>query len=219
MIMEDFAAIIFDMDGLVLDTESTYCIAWQQAAQEMGVSLTDSFCNSLSGLQKKGVESRLLEQCGTDFDMVKFYELSSLLWHEHVQVHGIKTRPGFTELHEYITLKQIPFCLASNSHSNNAYQCLELAGIKNAFTHIITGDNVENCKPAPDIFFTAAKRLRVPIEWCLILEDSATGIEAAVASGAFSVFIPSTEPVDSKAAKLCDWLMPDLFVLLETLRE
>lgn len=217
--VDDFAAIIFDMDGLVLDTESTYCIAWKQAAEKMGDSLTDIFCKSLSGLQKNEVESRLLAHCGADFDMDRFNELSGQLWLEHVHIHGINTRPGFTEFHEFISRHQIRYCLATNSHSRNAHQCLELAGIKNTFSHIITGDNVENCKPAPDIFFTAAKHLRVPIEWCLILEDSAPGIEAAVAAGAFSVFIPSTEPIDNKAAKQCDWLMTDLFVLLETFRE
>jgi HAD superfamily hydrolase (TIGR01509 family) len=185
----------------------------------MGHLLPESFCTSLSGLHKDEVDARLLDFCGTNFDRDKFNHLSSSAWHEHVQRNGIQTRPGFTELHEFISRKQIPFCLATNSHSKNALLCLELAVINNAFRHMVCREQVANGKPAPDVFLAAAKCLNVPIEWCLILEDSVVGIEAAAASGAFSAYIPSTGIVDIKAAQLSDWLMSDLFEFLETLSE
>ena len=208
--LSDFSAVIFDMDGLVLDTETTYFVAWQQAANAMGYALSDSFCLSLSGLHYKDIEPKLMAWCGADFNLQAFKHLSGIFWREHVNAHGIKIKHGFTELLEFIVQHQIPYCLATNSRAINAYECLELAGIKEVFSTIITRDDVQHGKPAPDIFLKAAELLQVPISQCLVLEDSHAGIMAASRAGAFSVFVPSTEPVDPLTVELCDVMMIDL---------
>jgi beta-phosphoglucomutase len=100
--------------------------------------------------------------------------------------------------------------LATNSPAINAYECLEVAGIKDVFPTIITRDDVQHGKPAPDIFLKAAGLLKVPISQCLVLEDSHAGIVAASRAGAFSVFVPSTEPIDPLTVDLCDVMMVDL---------
>jgi len=105
---------------------------------------------------------------------------------------------------------QIPYCLATNSRAINAYECLELAGIKDLFSIIITRDDVQQGKPSPDIFLKAAELLQVPITQCLVLEDSHAGIVAAYRAGAFSVFVPSTEPIDPLTVDLCNVMMVDL---------
>jgi beta-phosphoglucomutase-like phosphatase (HAD superfamily) len=208
--LSDFSAVIFDMDGLVLDTEPTYFIAWQQAAKAMGYVLSKAFCLSLSGLHYKEIELKLIAWCGADFNLHVFNHLSGIFWREQVNAHGISIKHGFTELMKFIVQQQIPYCLATNSRAVNAHECLELAGIKDAFSTIITRDDVEQGKPAPDIFLKAAELLQVPISQCLVLEDSYAGIEAASRAGAFSVFIPSTEPVDPMAIELCDLMMINL---------
>ena len=213
-----FSAVIFDMDGLVLDTESTYFAAWQQAAKVMGYSLSDAFCLSLSGLHTKEIELKLLACCGAEFNLDTFANLSGIFWREQVNVHGIKIKHGFTELVEFIVQQQIPYCLATNSSAVNAVECLEFAGIREIFSTIITRDDVEHGKPAPDIFLKAAELLQVPISRCLVLEDSYAGIEAASRAGAFSVLIPSTEPVDPMAIVLCDVMMIDLAHTLMALK-
>ena len=208
--LSDFSAVIFDMDGLVLDTETTYFVAWQQAANAMGYELSDSFCLSLSGLHFKDIEPKLMARCGADFNLQAFKHLSGTFWREHVNANGIKIKHGFTELLECIVQNRIPYCLATNSRAVNAYECLELAGIKEVFSTIITRDDVQHGKPAPDIFLKAAELLQVPISQCLVLEDSHTGIVAASRAGAFSVFVPSSESVDPLTAELCDVMMTDL---------
>jgi beta-phosphoglucomutase len=208
--LSDFSAVIFDMDGLVLDTETTYFIAWQQAAKAMGYALSESLCLSLSGLHYKDVEKKLMALCGADFNLQAFNRLSGIFWREHVNAYGINIKPGFTQLLEFIVHQQTPFCLATNSRAVNAYECLEFAGIKDVFSTIISRDDVEHGKPAPDIFLKAAELLQVPVSQCLVLEDSYAGIEAASRAGAFSVFVPSTEPADSLALVLCDMMMIDL---------
>jgi beta-phosphoglucomutase-like phosphatase (HAD superfamily) len=212
------AAVIFDMDGLVLDTESTYVSAWQQAAAVMGYTLADDFCGSLSGLGFKEVEQALLACCGADFNLHTFKRLSGVCWRDSVQVHGINTQHGFTELLDYIVQQQLPYCLATNSRAANAYECLELAGLKAVFPTLITRDDVRHAKPAPDIFLAAAKRLQVPISQCLVLEDSHAGIVAATRAGAKSVFVPSTGCVDPLTIELCDLMVADLAQALIALK-
>jgi len=208
--LSDFSAVIFDMDGLVLDTETTYFVAWQRAAEAMGYTLSEPFCLSLSGLHYKDVELKLMAWCGADFNLQTFNHLSGIFWRDYVNAHGINTQHGFTELLEYIVQQRMPYCLATNSRAINANECLELAGLKDVFSIIITRDDVQHGKPAPDIFLKAAGLLQVPISQCLVLEDSHAGILAATRAGAFSVFVPSIEPVDQLAAELCDVMMIDL---------
>ncbi len=216
--LKAFSAVIFDMDGLVLDTEPTYFIAWQEAAKAMGYKLSDEFCLSLSGLHYSEIEHKLIAGCGADFNLPVFNQLSGIFWREQVNAYGINIKHGFTELLEFIVQQQIPYCLATNSRAINAYECLEFAGIKDVFSTIITRDDVEQGKPAPDIFLKAARLLQVPINECLVLEDSYVGIESASRAGAFSVLVSSIEPVEPMAVELCDLIMVDLMQVLITFK-
>jgi len=216
--LADFSAVIFDMDGLVLDTEPTYFLAWQLAATSMGCDLSEQFCLSLSGLHYKDVELRLLENCGTDFDLQAFNQLSGEFWHKHVNANGINTRHGFTRFLEFLVQQKMPYCLATNSLAVNALECLELAGIKDVFPIIVTRELVQQGKPEPDIFLKAAELMQVDISRCLVLEDSHAGIVAASRAGAFSVFIPSILPADPLTVELCDLMMNDLAQLTAAIR-
>jgi len=208
--LADFSAVIFDMDGLVLDTESTYIIAWQQAASAMGYDFSDDFCGSLSGLHYQDVELKWIDYCGAEFDLRAFKRLSGDCWRDHVDVHGITIKHGFSELLALLVRQKIPYCLATNSRMINARECLELAGIKEVFSTIIARDQVQQGKPEPDIFLKAAEALQVDIGRCLVLEDSHAGIVAASRAGAVSVFIPSTEQVDPLTVERCDLTVSDL---------
>lgn len=217
--LTDFSAVIFDMDGLVLDTETTYCIAWQQAASEMGYNFSTDFCLSMSGLHGKDVELRLIEFCGAEFDLQVFKRLSGDFWRDHVNVHGIKIKHGFSELLALLSQQKIPYCLATNSRTVNALECLELAGIKEVFSIIITRDHVQQGKPEPDVFLKASELLQVDIGRCLVIEDSHAGIVAASRAGAVSVFIPSTAQVDPLTVDLCDLMVRDLSQLADVMKQ
>ena len=185
--LADFSAVIFDMDGLVLDTENTYAIAWQQAAKSMGFYFPEIFWLSLSGLTYQDIELKLLKYCGAKFNLSTFNGLSGDFWRDHVNVHGIKIKHGFTGLLELLIRQEIPYCLATNSRMDNALECLELAGIKDVFSVIVSRDLVRYGKPEPDIFLKAAELLQVDISRCLAIEDSHAGIVAASRAGAVSV--------------------------------
>lgn len=215
----NFSAVIFDMDGLVLDTESTYRLAWRQAASAMGYEFPELFLTALSGLQSLDVEREFRIHCGGDFDFNHFKRLSADCWRSHVNANGIKVKHGFVLLLEFLIRENIPYCLATNSGAANALECLDLAGLYNVFSLIVTRDQVQQGKPAPDIFIKAAESLRVPIGRCLVLEDSHAGIEAASRAGAVPVWIPSSPPVDGLTAGLCELMVNDLEQLLAAIRD
>jgi HAD superfamily hydrolase (TIGR01509 family) len=208
--LSDFSAVIFDMDGLVLDTEPTYFKAWQHAAKTMGYSLSADFCDSLSGLHYQAVTEQVLSHCGADFSLQRFNELSGLYWHEQVNRYGITIRPGFKELLDTLLQQDIPYCLATNSSALNASECLSFANLDHVFSIIISRDDVLNGKPAPDIFFKAADILNIPIQQCLVLEDSHAGIVAAKTAGAYALWIPATKTLDPATLSLCDAKMNNL---------
>ncbi|MDD5580619.1 MAG: HAD family phosphatase [Methylobacter sp.] len=215
--LADFSAVIFDMDGLVLDTETGYIMAWQQAAHAMGLDLPEQVCRSLSGLHYAELEQKLISLYGTDFNLKAFNHTAGRFWREHVNAEGIKVKHGFKELLDVITRQKIPFCLATNSRAVNAYECLELAGLNDVFSIIITRDHVQHGKPEPEIFLTAAELLQVEINRCMVIEDSHAGIVAASRAGAFSVFIPSMHPVNPLAIDLCNLMMADLAQLADAM--
>lgn len=191
--LKAFAAVIFDLDGLVLDSESTYQVAWQQAAAAMRCGLTDSFCRSLSGLSGPDVLQKLQQACGPDFDMATFNRLSGGFWRDFVNTHGIALKYGFSELLAYVVEQQLPYCLATNSSRVNALECLALAGIDGVFSVIVTRDDVQYGKPAPDIFHQAAQVMQVPIRQCLVLEDSPVGVLAARRAEATVLMVSSSD--------------------------
>jgi beta-phosphoglucomutase len=186
-----FSAVIFDLDGLVLDTESTYLIAWQHAVELMGHDFSKLATFNLSGLHYQDLVKILYTCFGATFDLKRFNQLAGDCWRDYVNQHGIARKKGFDELWAVLNKREIPFCLATNSAEKNARECLSFAGLDNAFTTLISRDNVKLGKPAPDIFLYAAQCLAQPVSHCLVLEDSLIGIQAALAAEAIAVLIPS----------------------------
>ena len=214
----DFAAIILDMDGLVLDTEVTYAIAWRQAANALGFQLSEEFWLSLVGLQYQTVEEKIIDRCGTAFCPDEFRSLSAVYWRRYVDENGIEVKKGFHQLLKVITQFEIPYCLATNSRKINAIECLNLAGIAELFPILISRDDVEIGKPAPDIFLRAAETLAVDIRHCLVVEDSSAGIAAAASAGTYAILIPSILPVDPQTKASADLVLNSLHEVADCIR-
>jgi beta-phosphoglucomutase len=188
-----FRAAILDMDGLALDSESTYCHAWRMAAGELGFELSEAFCHSLFGRHADDVAKALRDAMGETFERERFHQAAERHWRRYLEAHGMDRMPGLETLLAVFRRRAIPYALATNSDGIYARECLRLSGVESDFPVIVTRDQAPRGKPAPDLFLEAARRLNVPPELCLGLEDSETGLEAARAAGTITVLVQRRE--------------------------
>ncbi len=193
------AAVILDMDGLMLDTESIYKRAWENAATRCGYSLDDSFYLTLIGKPTPACEAAILEHFGGAFPIAEFRALWSELWRTYVEGSGIPTKPGLAELLSFLGERRIPVAVATSSDREYTNFSLRAAGLEGRFDHIVTGDQVVNGKPAPDIYVESARRLGVAPELCVAIEDSDAGALAANAAGMITMMVPDLKPPSAEA--------------------
>lgn len=197
-----FSAVIFDMDGLCLDTESSYSHAWTCAAADFGVRIDEGYCQSLFGRHADDVMQALRAKIGDGFDRRLFHERAARYWLAHVESNGVKKMPGLDELLEVLERRRIPYALATNSEGIYARQCLRLAGAEAQFPLMVSRDQVAKGKPEPDLFLAAARLLGAAPASCLVLEDSETGLLAARKAQALPILVqsrPSPQSLQSLA--------------------
>jgi HAD superfamily hydrolase (TIGR01509 family) len=204
------SAVIFDMDGLMLDTESINRGAWQAAAAELGHSLDDEFYLTLLGRTTGDCEARVMAQCGEAFPMDEFRTRRRALWRDRVEHGGIDVKPGLVPLLDFLASKEMPTAVATSSHAAAAESSLTSAGLRHRFEIVVTGDVVARGKPAPDIYLEAARRLGVASAHCLALEDSDNGVEAAHAAGMLTVMVPDLKPPSPESIARAFRVVPTL---------
>lgn len=185
--MSRFAeGVIFDMDGLMLDTEPLYWASMQQGALELGCDFGDEMRTAFVGRSVPTWRDTLTRMFGADYP--QFRSRRRQLWERHVREVGVTRKAGLEELLDQLDADGRLKAVATSSSRPDAMLCLgELAG---RFDAIVTGDEVERGKPAPDIFLLAARRLALAPEHCLVLEDSEAGALAALAAGMRVIIVP-----------------------------
>jgi HAD superfamily hydrolase (TIGR01509 family) len=194
------SAFIFDMDGLMLDSECLYQTAWKAAAAELGYALDEALYVELVGRSNEEAEKTFVHIFGKDFPVDTFGELWERRWRVLVADQGIPLKPGLLALLDWVEKHDMPKAVGTSSNAVEAELCLAAAGIRDRFPTLVTVDQVGVGKPAPDIFLAAARRLQVAPHRCLVLEDSNAGVQAAQAAGMPVVMVPDLQG-PSAAAK------------------
>lgn len=225
-------AVVLDMDGLMLDTESLYKTAWQAASLQCGFLLDDGFYFTLVGKTNAAGEIALLQRFGPSFPMILFRDLWTQLWRDGVAASGIPLKPGLTELLDYLAAHGIPVAIATSSDQEYAAFSLAAAKLDTArFAHIVTGDQVKNGKPAPDIYLEAARRLGASGAYLnaarplgassariVAVEDSDAGILAAAGAGMLAVMVPDLKPPSAAARHSAFRILESLHDVISLLR-
>ena len=182
------SAVIFDMDGLMIDTERPSIPLWARAGRSMGYDIGPEIVISNLGIDEVGSRANFLRQFGPDFPYDRIRkEFISLINAEFEK--GIAHRPGLVFLLDRLASLGIPAAIATSAYRERMLWKLRLAGILERFTVIVCGDEIRSGKPAPDIFLLAAEKLgKAPAE-CVGFEDSPAGLRALHAAGIRSIFI------------------------------
>jgi HAD superfamily hydrolase (TIGR01509 family) len=203
-------AVIFDMDGLMLDTEPVYKVAWQRAARDFGQEIDDSLYFELIGRTNRDAEAVIKRLFGDDFPLVEFRARWLECWHQNVEQYGIPRKPGLDELLRELDARHVPIAVATSTALAEASFTLTSAGLGSRFEHVITGDRVERGKPAPDIFLAAADALGVVAGACIALEDSDAGVIAAASAGMTALMVPDMKPPSEQAEARAYRVLPSL---------
>lgn len=195
-------AVIFDMDGLMLDTERYGEQFHRRALEERGLPFLEGLSAQITGRNHVQVHRILLERYGPDYPFDAVHARIAQLWDEYLDHHPVPVKPGLFPLLEYLREQSIPAAVATSTSRPIALSRLEKAGIAPYLSVMVFGDMVERSKPEPDIFLTAANKLGAKPEDTMVLEDSPNGILAAHRAGMLPVMIPDMLPPDEELLKL-----------------
>lgn len=209
-------AVIFDMDGLMFDTERIAQVAWQQAARDFGYDFPAETYPGVIGLALPDVRRFTQRVFGADFPFDSIYPQKQEHADKYITSCGTPIKEGLVELMARIEKASLPMALASSSGKDIILRNLDYAGLDAmSFDAVIGGDEISKGKPAPDIFLAASRRLQVAQERCLVLEDSNTGIAAAYAAGMLSIMIPDMLPPSPESRQRALRILPDLHAVRE----
>jgi HAD superfamily hydrolase (TIGR01509 family) len=218
MLRNPVEAVLFDMDGLLLDTEVIYIEAMQQAARSLDREMALDFCHSMVGVPERECSLMIEAYYGEGFSIDEFRGRFYRLLRGLLEA-GIPLKPGVVELLDFLADRGLPLAVATSSARSTAERHLSHVGLLDRFTALATRDDVERPKPHPDIYLEAARRLGVPPERCIAFEDSNLGLEAAHAAGTMAFMVPDLlQPLPETRARCVD-VLSDLHAALKLLRQ
>jgi HAD superfamily hydrolase (TIGR01509 family) len=205
-----YRAVIFDMDGLMLDTERIAMITCKRAAEDFGYVIADEIYLQVIG---RTVEDTCRIFCGALGEDFPFHEIRKrrlTYTEEYIHRYGLPKKPGFIEVLELLQSCSVPKTVATSTRREEACDRLRVAELFHCFDAIVGGDEVVHGKPAPDLFLLAAGRLKTTPTECVVLEDSEAGIQAAQAAGMAPILIPDLKEPSDEVRALASWVYPSL---------
>lgn len=212
-------AIIFDMDGLMIDTERLALKAWQLAGADFGFPISEDIFITMVGRNRKDSDRTLVEIFGSDFPVHVVRDRYRTYLDSWIAEGGLSVKSGLLELLGFLDKISMPKAVATSTEYERAVHKLSLTNLLDRFPVVIAGDQIEKGKPAPDIFLAAAAQLGALPEDCLVLEDSDAGIQAAYDAGMTPVMIPDMKPPSAQSLALVHKIFGELGEFHDYLRK
>ena len=210
-------AVIFDMDGLMFDTEKLWEETFVVVGKKMGYDVTKEFHLKTIGSNYKTIETMFQKEYGKDFPFEEFYKEARQYMDGKIKKEGLRIKEGLFELLNYLKENNYVIAVASSSKKQGIEWYLEITGIdKNIFSAITSGDEVKRGKPNPDIFIKTCQKLNVKEQETIVLEDSNNGIKAAKKAGCISVLIPDLDII--KKEVIFDYKLKSLSEVVNILK-
>lgn len=206
------------MDGTIFDSEPVYMKTNQDAAKQLGGFISDELYHSTVGTTMGESYSILAKGLADDFPMDEFADLWPILWDEYIKENGVVIKDGLLELIQYLNANKIPKALATSSYRHEAELCLKLSDLRNEFITVVTGDEVKNGKPDPEIYLKAASNINIEPKYCLAIEDSNAGAQAAINAGMQTIVIPDLIAVSDKVRENAVAVFKSLYEVIDFLK-
>lgn len=206
----NISAVIFDMDGLMFDTERIAIRTWERAAKEFGFTIDEALIIKTIGRNLLDTKKIFLTSLGNSFPFDDIQQLQVKYAQEEVRKNGVPIKEGLHELIHSCKEHGISMAVATSTERKRAEELISQSNTWKYFDVIVCGDEVSNGKPEPDIFLTTAEKLGIQPNKCVVLEDSESGIVAACRAGMIPIFVPDlkkpSDEVNLCAYKICNTL-------------
>ena len=194
--------VIFDMDGLLIDTIPIYIQAMTEAGVEVGHPVTRGYLLSLVGLLGPELEKRLADDFGRGFPVWEFLQKAGERFAQ-ILGEGASLKEGAAELIEHLHALQIPLAVATSMKKVEAEEQLKSTRLRHRFAEVVGRDEVKSSKPHPDLYREAASRLQLQPGACVALEDSLNGIRSAHAAGCMAIMVPDVLAPTEEMRSMC----------------
>ena len=176
---EKLELVIFDMDGLMIDSESICIRAWEKTIENFGLTIKKEFFKDMIGSDANALRKKLDNILEKKFDFMEILQNQRKMASEIVNKEGIKRKKGILELLDYLDKNNIKKAVATSSFREKTERYLKITDLNGRFDYIICGDEVKKPKPAPDLYNNVCEYFNIKRENLIILEDSLNGLNAA----------------------------------------
>lgn len=193
--------VIFDMDGVIFDTENLCLKSWEYAAEQDGIEGISDVFKSVIGTTYVRTKEIVLGHYGEDFPYEEFRKRAGEYFYGYEQKYGMPIKPGVFEIMNWLKENGYTIGLASSTARVNVERELKGAGLFEYFDSITCGDSVKKSKPEPDIYLKACKSLGVRPEDCYAIEDSINGVISAYRAGINTIMVPDMLQPDEETEK------------------
>lgn len=210
--------IIFDMDGLMLDTEKLLMRFWIESANEHGFDMKKEHVLSIRSLAAKYASPKLKGIFGEEFDYFSVRSRRIELMNAYIRENGVEKKSGLDELLVYLKSNGYKIAVATATDKERAYMYLTSVGVWDYFDKFVCNSMVENGKPAPDIYLKACEELNLSPCECIALEDSPNGIKSAHTAGCLPVMVPDLSQPDEEILPLLYKKIDTLDMLIDVLK-
>ncbi len=209
---------IFDMDGLMIDSERLVYQNWQTMMDELGYEYNLEIFKNTIGLRQDKTKAYYRSLYGDDFDYDTYKIRSRKMYYEQIERDGVPVKKGLLELLDYLKSKKIKIAVATSTSAQTAHKVVKLAGVYDYFDAFVCGDEVKNGKPHPEVFLAAAEKISVNPEDCVAFEDSINGIKSAYSAKMATVMVPDFLEPTEEIKPMLSFLCKDLSKAIDFLK-